>query len=131
MKKSIDVVGAVILADGKVLCAQRGSHGPLRGKWEFPGGKVEEGETRREALDREITEELRCSVRIGNELTTTRHEYDFALVTLTTFYCQLIEDEPVLTEHQEVRWVAPVELSELDWAAADIPAVQLIQATYV
>lgn len=131
MKKSIDVVGAVIVSGGKVLCAQRGSHGPLGGKWEFPGGKVEQGESRREALEREITEELRCGVAVGDEITTTRYEYDFAVVTLTTFYCQLVEDEPDLAEHQEVTWLAPVDLPTLDWAAADIPAVKMIQATYV
>lgn len=130
MKKSIDVVGAVIVSDHRILCAQRAT-GPLAGMWEFPGGKVETDETPAEALEREVTEELRCQISVGERLTTTHHEYDFALVTLTTFYCQLLTGMPELTEHLEVRWVAPVELSELDWAPADIPAVQLIQATYV
>lgn len=131
MKKSIDVVGAVILAGGKVLCAQRGSHGPLAGKWEFPGGKVEKGESPREALKREIAEELRCDIEVGDEITATRHEYDFAVITLTTFYCDLIAGEPELTEHRAARWLSPTELAHLDWAAADIPAVQLIEGTYV
>lgn len=131
MKKSIDVVGAVILADGKVLCAQRGPHGPLGGKWEFPGGKVEGGESPRQALEREIGEELLCVVNVGEEVTTTRHEYDFAVITLTTFFCQLLHGEPQLTEHSAVEWLSPANLHELDWAPADIPAVHLIQAASV
>lgn len=130
MKKSIDVVGAVIMSDHQVLCAQRAT-GPLAGMWEFPGGKVETNETPAEALEREVTEELRCEISVGDRITTTRHAYDFALITLTTFYCQLLEGDPELTEHQAVRWLPAEDLSQLDWAPADIPAVQLIQATYV
>lgn len=131
VKKSIDVVGAVIVANGKVMCAQRGLNASLSGMWEFPGGKIEKGESPRQALEREIAEELRCGITIGDEITTTRHEYDFALVTLTTFYCQLLTGVPELTEHQAVRWLRAADLSGLDWAPADIPAVQLIEATYV
>lgn len=130
MKKSIAVVGAVIVSDTRILCAQRGK-GPLAGLWEFPGGKVEGDETPEAALEREIVEELGCSVRVGDRVTTTRHEYDFAVITLTTFYCQLFDGEPQLTEHHEVKWVSPADLTQLEWAPADVPAVQLIQATYV
>lgn len=130
MKKSIDVVGAVIVSEHRILCAQRAT-GPLAGMWEFPGGKIETDETPAEALEREVTEELGCQISVGDQITTTSHEYDFAVITLTTFYCHLIAGEPELTEHQAVRWLPPTELLRLDWAAADIPAVQLIQATYV
>lgn len=130
MKKSIDVVGAVIVSDHRILCAQRAT-GPLAGMWEFPGGKVETDETPAEALEREVTEELGCQISVGDRITTTQHEYDFALVTLTTFYCQLLAGVPELTEHQAVRWLPAADLSRLDWAPADIPAVQLIEATYV
>lgn len=131
VKKVFDVVGAVILSDGKILCAQRGATGALGGMWEFPGGKVEPGESPRQALEREIAEELQCEIEVGDVITTTRHEYDFAVIILTTFYCCLIAGEPELTEHQAAQWLSPSELAHLDWAAADIPAVQLIQATYV
>ncbi|MCT1618627.1 (deoxy)nucleoside triphosphate pyrophosphohydrolase [Janibacter hoylei] len=130
MKKSIEVVGAVIVSGDHILCAQRGK-GPLAGLWEFPGGKVESGETPEAALEREISEELGCSVLVGERITTTWHEYDFAVIVLTTFYCQLLIGEPRLTEHHEVKWVSPKDLSHLEWAPADVPAVQLIQATYV
>lgn len=128
MKKQIVVVGAVIVRDGMILCAQRGSSGALGGMWEFPGGKVEANESPREALIREIAEELGCRVDIGDELMTTTHEYDFGFVTLTTFFCALIDGEPRLTEHQAVIWLSPDELLSIDWAPADIPAVELIRA---
>lgn len=125
MKKQINVVGAVIVKDGLVLCAQRGPDGSLAGLWEFPGGKIEPGESARSALEREIEEELECRVEVGQAVTTTTHEYEFGVVTLSTFYCYLIEGTPHLTEHAEVRWLAPAELSSLSWAPADIPAVEI------
>ena len=126
MKKQINVVGAVIVQDGVVLCAQRGPAGHLAGLWEFPGGKVEPGETPRAALEREIEEELGCVVEVGDEVTTTVYEYDFGIVTLTTFLCALIAGTPHLTEHAEVLWLPPTQLPELDWAPADVPAVQIL-----
>lgn len=131
MKRVITVVGAVILRDGLVLCAQRGPGGSLAGLWEFPGGKVEGSETPREALEREIAEELLCEVEVGEVITTTDHEYDFGIVSLTTFYCALIRGEPVLTEHAAVQWLSPSDLFAVEWAPADVPAVELIQERFV
>lgn len=131
MKKQIDVVGAVVIADGRVLCVQRGPRGSLAGKWEFPGGKIELGESPQAALEREIREELMCRIEVGEEITTTSHEYDFGIVNLTTFYCQLIAGTPQLVEHAQLSWHSPDELRELDWAPADIPAVHLIQSRLV
>lgn len=128
--KRIDVVGAVIVRDGLVLCAQRGSTGALSGMWEFPGGKIEVGESPREALEREIAEELECRVSVGEQVASTPHEYDFGIVTLTTFYCELIGGEPKLSEHERVTWLRPAELHRLDWAPADIPAVEAIQREF-
>ncbi|GAB3253952.1 (deoxy)nucleoside triphosphate pyrophosphohydrolase [Nocardioides dilutus] len=123
----IEVVGAVIVKDGKVLCAQRGDEGNLPFKWEFPGGKIEPGESPREALQREIDEELKCLVAVGEQVESTTHDYDFATITLTTFYCTLLEGDPQLTEHAQVRWSSPEAIAELDWAPADIPAITRIQ----
>lgn len=128
VKKNIDVVGAVIHRERRVLCARRGTKGALAGLWEFPGGKIEAGESARGALQREISEELRCDIAVGETVTTTRHEYDFAVVTLTTFWCTLLSGVPQLTEHAEVRWAGADELCDLEWAPADVPAVRLIQA---
>jgi 8-oxo-dGTP diphosphatase len=127
VKKQIDVVGAVIIRDGLVLCAQRGADGALAGKWEFPGGKIEAGESARQALEREIIEELNCVVQVGEEVTTTRHEYDFGMVRLTTFYCVLVDGTPTLSEHAAVKWLAPSDILTLEWAPADVPAVEQIQ----
>ena len=124
MKKNIYVVGAVIIENDKILCAQRGPSKSLPLKWEFPGGKIEAGETPQEALSREIKEEMQCKVEIGDQVEHTVYEYDFGIVHLTTFYCKLIEGRPVLTEHVSIKWLAPDELKSLDWAPADIPAIE-------
>ncbi|GAA1994425.1 (deoxy)nucleoside triphosphate pyrophosphohydrolase [Microbacterium pumilum] len=125
--RNYDVVGAVIIRDGFVLCAQRGSAGLLGGLWEFPGGKIEPGETPQQALVREIAEELDCFVSVGAEVALTHHQYEFGVVRLQTFYCQLLTGTPSATEHAELRWVAPTDLSALEWAPADIPAVDKIE----
>lgn len=126
MAKLVEVVGAVIVRDGRILCAQRGNEGALPGKWEFPGGKIEHGESPHGALVRELAEELLCEVTVGDLVTTTVHEYDFATISLTTFMCELLAGEPVLTEHQAVVWLDPSALHSLDWAPADLPAVEII-----
>lgn len=122
----MEVVGAVIVHDGFILSARRAPHSRLPGLWEFPGGKIESGETAREALEREIREELDCALEVGEELTTTTYAYDFGDVTLTTYWCQLRSGTPRLTDHSEFRWVRPSELYSIDWAPADLPAVRLI-----
>ncbi|MBP2001381.1 8-oxo-dGTP diphosphatase [Paenibacillus shirakamiensis] len=122
----IKVVGAVIVHEDKILCAQRGVNQSLPLKWEFPGGKIEDGETPQEALQREINEEMNCQVEIGNYVEDTTYEYDFGIVHLTTYYCRLIEGTPTLTEHAAIKWLSRAELNTLDWAPADIPAIQKI-----
>lgn len=127
-KKDIYVVGAVIIKDQKILCAQRGETKTLAYKWEFPGGKIEKGETAEEALKREIDEEMKCKIEVLDQIEHTVYEYDFGIVHLTTFYCRLTEGKPILTEHVDMRWLPKEELPQLDWAPADIPAVEKIAA---
>jgi len=110
------------------MCAQRGPDAILPGLWEFPGGKIEPGESKQAALQREITEELGCMIEVGPEVTTTTHEYEFGDVTLTTFHCRLVAGTPTLTEHVSIKWLTPAELDTIPWAPADIPAVAMIRA---
>lgn len=126
MKKRINVTGAVLTDGDKVLAAQRGPDKALPGFWEFPGGKIEAGETPEESLARELEEELLCRAAVGEHITTTEYEYDFGVVILSTYFCTLLEGTPQLTEHEEIRWVPAADLDTLNWAPADIPAVKLI-----
>lgn len=96
----------------------------LAGYWEFPGGKIEPGETPQDALARELREELQVEARVGEHVETTAYEYDFGIVELSTYRCELISGEPTLTEHSDMRWVPVEDLMELNWAPADIPAVE-------
>lgn len=126
--KVINVVGAAIVRDGKVLCARRGPGKSLAGYWEFPGGKIEPHETARQALHREIEEELLCEVDVAGEVCTSEYAYDFGTVRLTTFVCHLLDgsEVPHLTEHTEIRWLEPTAMPELDWAPVDREAVGII-----
>ena len=130
MKKRINVVGAVLTRGQTILAAQRGSTMSLPGMWEFPGGKIEPDESPEQALLRELEEELLCSAEIGQHVQTTEHEYDFGIVILTTYYCSLTGKEPRLTEHSEIRWVDAAELDQLEWAPADIPAVEQVMRDF-
>lgn len=128
MTKKIDVVGAVILADDRVLAARRGPSMSLAGFWEFPGGKVEAGEDPQAALQREILEELECVIAVGERIETTRHEYSFGIVVLMSFWASLDVGEPTASEHTELRWCTADELEALSWAPADLPTVKKVQS---
>jgi 8-oxo-dGTP diphosphatase len=126
--RRFNVVGAVIVNNERVLAAKRGPGGSLPHMWEFPGGKIEDGESPQEALVREIGEELLVDVRVGEEIVSTTHDYEFGVVTLTTYYCELRSGTPRLTEHAALRWLTPDELSSVEWAPADVPAVERVRS---
>lgn len=118
---------AAVIVDGEsVLCAQRGPEGEQGGLWEFPGGKVEPGETPAAALAREIREELGCEIDVGAEVTTTTHAYRSITIALTTYYCRLVSGDPTPHEHAAIRWERRDRLEGLDWAPADLPAMRLV-----
>lgn len=121
--KVVRVVGAVLWYEGKLLAAKRRFSSKLGGYWEFPGGKIESDESPREALERELEEELNISVDIGDEICTVEHEYDFATIELTTFHCTYVSGKIMLNDHDEVRWLSVADLSSLEWAPADLPTI--------
>lgn len=122
MKKTIRVVGAAIVEGGRVLVAQRPCSAKAYKslKWEFPGGKIEPGETEEEAIKREISEELDCLVEVDDLLPEVEHEYPDFILRMTVCVCHLQpHSSPVCLEHKAIRWMLPGELPTLDWAAAD------------
>jgi len=125
IKKIVHVVGAIIENDKKeILCALRGPEMTLPNYWEFPGGKIEEGETKKEALNREIQEELGCTIEVFDHVEDTTYEYEKVIVRLETFMSKIISGTPTLSEHAEIKWVSRKELPSLNWAPADIPAIE-------
>lgn len=128
--QEIHVVGAAILNGTKVLAAQRSAkmHPPLR--WEFPGGKVEEGETGEQALQREILEELGIRIRTGKPVAVGMSEDGPRMIVLHVYESEITEGEPVPREHSALKWVEIDNLGSLDWAEADIPACKALMKKY-
>ena len=125
-KKIINVVAAAIERDGKIFCAQRPEGKSLGGFWEFPGGKLEVGESPEQALVREIKEELNSEIEIVSYINEASYDYDFGTVIMKTYHAKLISGNLELLEHQNSTWLAPNELYTLNWAPVDRPAVELL-----
>lgn len=121
----IEVVAAVIERDGLILCAQRDDEGgELARKWEFPGGKLEPGETRQRALERELDEELGVRIDTGAYLMSVEHRYAEFSIVMHAYMATIAEGQILLCEHLAVRWLRREELRTLDWAPADMPIVE-------
>ena len=125
-KKIIHVVAAAIAKDGKIFCAQRPEGKSLGGFWEFPGGKLEAGESPEQALIREIQEELNSEIEIISFVNEASYDYDFGTVVMKTYHAKLLSGKLELLEHQNSTWLAPHELKSLNWAPVDRPAVELL-----
>lgn len=123
-KKLIHVVGAVFERDGKIMAAQRGPGRALENYWEFPGGKIEPGETPEQTLVRELHEELLTDAEVGEFVGRSEFEYDFGIVRLDAYFAKIIGQEPTLTEHKQIRWLGADELFSVEWAPADIPIIE-------
>jgi len=122
--KHLDVTCAIIERDGLVLAAQRSASMSLPLKWEFPGGKIDPGESPEECLRRELHEELGIHVNVGKCLPASKHRYSTFAVTLYPFICSIGSGEIVLHEHAAIAWLPPQELHTLDWAEADLPVIE-------
>lgn len=124
--KKIEVVAGVIFYGDQILCVQRPKNklNYISEKFEFPGGKLEEGETKEEALHRELLEELNLSTNIKSFFLTVVHEYPDFELTMHSFKCEVDSKEITLNEHIDQKWLTIKELTSLDWAAADVPIVE-------
>lgn len=127
--KHYEVVAAVIVYDNKYLCMQRsdGKYAYVSRKFEFPGGKVEAGESEAEALKREIREEMEYNIEVMEKLITVNHTYPDFKITMHAFLCKPDSPEFVLREHIAYEWLDKASLHTLDWAPADIPIVEYLQ----
>jgi 8-oxo-dGTP diphosphatase len=125
MKKKVKVVSAIIENDQEeILCALRSPKMLIPNLWEFPGGKVEHGEDIYTALKREIAEELDCIVETGEIFNEHTHEYETFIINLLVIKCTVVQGTPTRSEHSKIIWLKRENLSSLQWAPADIPAVE-------
>ncbi len=128
--KKIRVVAAVIKAVNEkgepiIFASQRG-YGDFKGGWEFPGGKIEPGETPKEALKREIMEELDTEIVVGELLDTIEYDYPEFHLSMDCFWCQILKGDLVLKEHEAARWLSKEELMDVEWLPADVTLIEKI-----
>ena len=129
--KTIRVVAAVIRAknqDGNpmIFATQRG-YGDLKGGWEFPGGKIEAGETSQEALQREIQEELDTKITVGELIDTIEYQYPTFHLSMDCYWCEIITGDLVLKEHEAAKWLTREQLGDVDWLPADMKLIGKLQ----
>lgn len=125
--KTIEVVAAIIHHDGAYFATQRG-YGEFEGMWEFPGGKIEPGESQETALKREIQEELGVDITIGELLCTTEYDYPTFHLTMHCYLCSVASGEIELREHKSAQWLTAETLDSVEWLPADEKIIVMLQA---
>lgn len=123
--KTIRVVAAVILSDGRIFATQRG-YGYFKGGWEFPGGKIEDGETPEVALKREILEELETEITVGELIDTIEYDYPDFHLSMDCFWCKIVSGNLVLKEHEAAKWLDKEALYSVEWLPADVLLIEKI-----
>ena len=124
--KHIEVVAGIIKDNNKIFATQRG-YGEFKDGWEFPGGKMEPGETPQEALARELKEELAIDVNVGDFLCTVDYDYPTFHLTMHCFYCSVTGGELTLLEHEAAKWLKTTELHSVNWLPADVEVVAALE----
>lgn len=129
--KTIRVVAAVIKATNdngeKIIFATERGYGEFKGRWEFPGGKIEPGETPQQALCREIMEELDTKIQVGDLIDTIEYDYPAFHLSMDCFWCEVVSGNLVLKEHEAARWLTSDELDSVEWLPADVTLIDKIR----
>lgn len=125
-KKTIRVVAAIITDGERILATQRG-YGAFKGMWEFPGGKIEEGEMPEQALQREIKEELQLEIAIQRFVSEVHYEYPDFILNMDCYLCNIVGGKMSLMEHQAAVWLVPEELTTVEWLPADVELVEQLR----
>ncbi|MCD7766054.1 MAG: (deoxy)nucleoside triphosphate pyrophosphohydrolase [Lachnospiraceae bacterium] len=128
--KIVKVVAAVIRHENKIFATQRG-YGEFKDGWEFPGGKVEPGETEQEALMREIREELDTVIEVGEQITRVEYDYPTFHLSMNCFWAEVVSGDLVLKEHEAARWLSKEELYSVEWLPADLELIGMIEKSLV
>lgn len=128
-RKHIEVVAAIIVRDGRIFATQRG-YGEWKDWWEFPGGKIEPGESTEDALKREIREELATEIEVDELLTTVEYDYPKFHLTMHCYLCTIISGDLTLLEHEDARWLALDELDCVKWLPADKDVIEKLSTTF-
>ncbi len=126
--KTIKVVAAVIRSEDKIFATARG-YGEFKGQWEFPGGKIEPGETPEAALAREIKEELDTDIMVGDLIDTIEYDYPTFHLSMDCFWCEIVKGDLVLKEAEDARWLTKEQLYDVNWLPADITLIDIIKRT--
>ena len=126
--KTIRVVAAIIRDKGRIFATQRG-YGPYKDGWEFPGGKIELGETPEEALKREIREELDTEIEVGEPVGRIEYDYPDFHLSMDCFFCTLVSENMTLREHEASKWLRPEDLDSVAWLPADLSLIERLKTS--